>query len=271
MKNWIRPLVATVLCAGSANFAFADPINAQFTATDSFGRAANVHFHQAVGTLTVTLTNTSTGDVDVPVDVLTAVFFDFKQAYGAPNLTVGTATVGGGSKVIDYQNPSVTVFSAGANVGGEWAFRDGISGAPAGDRYGISSIGTSLFGPGDRFDTGSNLWAEESPNGLEYGIVGANDNLATGNGGVKNAGRFFIQHSVVFTLTGWTMISVADFKNVFSNVNFQYGTNTGEPNITPPEFVTVVPVPTGMALMGIAGLLMVAYTARKSIKPVKVA
>src|SRR5262249_38071850 len=137
-------------------------------------------------------TNTSDGDVLMPVDVLTAVFFDVSGP--ALSLTPTSAVLNGGSTVF------FGTTDPGNVVGGEWAYKGGLVGEPAGDHYGISSTGINLFGPGDRFP-GNNLQGPDSPDGLQYGITSAGDNPATGNSPVTGDNAL-IQNSVVFHLSG---------------------------------------------------------------------
>lgn len=79
---------------------------------------------------------------------------------------------------------------------------------------------------------------------MQYGLLSASDNLASGNAQVTG-GNAFIRHSVVFTLTG--LPSGFDPEASIRNVNFQYGTSLGEPN---------VPTPGSAALM-LSGMIMV--------------
>jgi hypothetical protein len=168
----------------------------------------------APGGLQVTLDNTSPADVLCPTDVLTAVFFDI---VGDPALSPTSAVLGPDSHVLFGGG---TAPGPGGVVGGEWAYLNGLSGAPYDARQGISSTGLDLFGPHDRFP-GENLKASNCPNGLEYGITSAGDDGSTGNAPVtgKNA---LIQNEVVFVLeglpAGFTLDDV-------SNVSFQYGTS----------------------------------------------
>src|SRR5215475_1174814 len=79
--------------------------------------------NQASPNLVVTLTNTSKTDVLNPSQVLTAVFFDIA---GVGNLNPVSAVIDVGSSVVYGPSP------AGGNVGGEWAYKSGLVGAPKG-------------------------------------------------------------------------------------------------------------------------------------------
>jgi hypothetical protein len=172
--------------------------------------AASASFDIVGSQLQVVLTNTSTSDVLVPADLLTAVFFS------APTLTPVSATLTAGSTV--FFGPD-----GGGNVGGEWAYGTGFSG-PGGATSGISSSGFGLFG-GFNFG-GADLDPPTAVNGMNYGILSAGDNTATGNAQVTG-GEPLIKNSVTFLLSGlpgdFLLASIA-------NVSFQYGTALTEPN-----------------------------------------
>ncbi len=233
-----RGVIASILlagvCAGSARGAVV------FTGADNAGKSAMAEFSvNGAGELVVTLTNTSLNDVLVPSDVLTALLFDISGA-GVP-LTRTSAVLGAGSTV--FYDPDGQ--PAGGVVGGEWAYRGGLIGAPGDRGYGISSTGIGLFGPGDVFP-GPDLSPPLSPNGLNYGLLSAGDDPATGNGGVTGSDGL-IKNSVVFTLGN----AGADFDlGRIGRVQFFYGTAVGEGSIDG------VPTPGSLALLGLAGLLI---------------
>jgi hypothetical protein len=135
----------------------------------------------------------------------------------------------------------------GGNVGGEWAYKSGLVGAPGGAIQGISSSGFDLFGKFDLFedvvaDPTKNLSGPDSPGGLEYGITSAGDSVTTGNVAVLN--NELIWNSVVFTFSG----NFGGFDpSSITNVSFQYGTALDDPNVPIPE--------PGMLLLLGAGLL----------------
>ena len=182
------------------------------------------------GQLVVTLTNTSSADVLDPSQVLTAVFFNLSD-----NLNPVSATVTSGSIVYDPAHATTT------NVGGEWAYSTGLSGAPLGDNSGISSTGLGLFsfsnfnGPELAGPTNGAL------DGLQYGITSAGDNLATGNTAILDSGGL-IKNQVVFTLSG---LPIGFDTNSISNVFFQYGTSLNE---------SQVPEPSSLLLLGSGSL-----------------
>jgi len=212
---------------------------------------ASVTFAEVGTNLVVTLTNTSTNDILQQSDILTAVFFTLA---GDPALSRISATISTNSIVL------FGTTDPGGVVGGEWAYKNGISGAPLGANEGISSSGFSggpTFGSGDLFP-GTNLDGPASPNGVNYGITSAGDNPLTGQGAVTGSNGPLIQNSVVFTLAFNTNYVLT--ASSISQVNFQYGTA-----LTPTDPNTpgvLVPEP-GALTLAAAGILLLVMVSRK--------
>ena len=231
----------------------ADAAAVTFTGSDSFGRAASATFDTSGTNFLVTLTNTSSADVLVPTDVLTGVFFNIS---GDPTLGRTSAVLNSGSTV--FYDPDGQ--PAGGVVGGEWAYNADVSSdSLRGVNQGISASGLGIFGRSNRFP-GADLTDNENVGGLDYGILSAGDNSATGNGGVTGSGGL-IRNSVVFTLSGLPtgFNPLTSVRNVF----FQYGTNLSEPRIagtatsTPNPNSQSVPEPSTMAGLLVTGLAAV--------------
>lgn len=214
-----------------------------FTGTGSgFGsgnaKAASVSFDIVAGNkLQIVLTNTSAADVEVPADVLAAVLFNVSG--NALSLTRESVVLNTGSSVVYGSTPADGI------VGGEFAYKAGLSGAPGNRQYGISSSGLSpLFGPPDLFP-GPNLAGPASPDGIQFGLTSAGDNIATGNGGITGSDGL-IKNSVVITLGGLP----ANFELArIRGVLFVYGTSIGEG-----QFEGQVPTPGALAILGLGGL-----------------
>jgi hypothetical protein len=210
--------------------AMATPITYSFT---SGGYGASVEFAQSGSDLIVTLTNTGTADALVPTDILTAVYFDVA---GSPSLSRNSAVVPLTSDVFEIGSGSLHT-PGDRVVGGEWAYI-----LPPG----ISSTGLGIFGPGQLFP-GPNLQGPPTPDGIQFGISPAGDDVTTGNGGLT--GEWLIKNSVVFTLGGYTGNPSADI----SGVVVQYGTALDEPQYVTTPFIPA-PEPSSVALLALGML-----------------
>jgi hypothetical protein len=198
-------------------------------------RSASAEFTFSGDNLVITLTNTYGGDTAEPIHVLQALFFDID---GNTVLTPLSAALGAGSTVL--YGPD-----GGGNVGGEFAYAAGLSGAPA--SQGISGAGYDLFG--DANFGGPNLAGPTAVNGMGYGLLSAG---YAGGGNAAVTGQFpLIHNSVVFTLSGATGLSLGDF----SNVSFEYGTD-----------LAAVPEPGTLLLLGL-GLAGLGLTRRLRRQP----
>lgn len=234
-------VVRSALAAGGLSLIVAAGASASplFTSASIGNLEASANFAVDPGDpsrLVITLTNSSANDVLVPADILTGVFFTISNP--ALTLTPTTAILDLGSTVQFGSAP-------GGIVGGEWAYRAGLSGVvsdPSGAGHGISSAGLGLFGNANF--PGSNLQGPTGVGGMQYGITSAGDDPTTGNSPVTGPNAF-IKNSVVFTLSG--LPSGFDPAASITDVSFQYGTSLAEPRIT-------VPAPGSLALVTLIGL-----------------
>jgi len=249
MKKFLIFASLLVLILGLTATVRATPISFTNTLGDL---SAKVTFDiDSTGNLIVTLENISTKDVQAPSDVLTGVFFSLSDP--SIKLTGVSAVLGSGTVLFDQ---NVT------NVGGEWAYKEGLSGVPLGADRGISSSGLGdLFGPKDRF-SGENLQGPDSVGGIEYGITSSGDNSSTGNKAVTGTNAL-IQGSVVFTFNVSGLPEGFDLSNAITNVSFQYGTDLSEPNIPVPEPSTLLLL--GVSLIGIGIYGRRKFGSRKSL------
>jgi len=128
------------------------------------------------GKLLITLTNDTAQELNTIGQVLSGLTWDITNS----GVTLGKldAVIASGGKLVGTGATSDT------NLSSEWAFKDDISAGssvsgPLGS-FGIGAIGdinfaADTFGPGDRFDTSTNLFGPSSGslNGIDAAIVGA--------------------------------------------------------------------------------------------------
>jgi hypothetical protein len=189
--------------------------------------SASALFNLSGNTLTVTLTNTSTADVLVPSDVLTGVFFNTTHT-----LTPGVASLNG----------SAVFYGSTSDPSNGWGYASGVS--AHGKNSAISASG-AVSGLGHSNFNGTH----NSLGGLDFGILSAGDNTATGNTGVTGHGPL-IKNSVQFTFTAAAGFSLRELGD---SVVFQYGTTLCEPHFCAPDptpFVAAVPAPASIVLLG---------------------
>lgn len=230
--------------------ASADSVTYSGTNT-TLGLAATLTLTTSGTNLIVTLTNTSLTAVTAPASVLTGVFFTLA---GNPTLTPVSALLSGGSAVVNCTTANNCTMPVGGNVGGEWAYASGLSGAPLGANAGLSSSGLNLFGSGNF--NGPDLQPPAAVDGMQFGLLSPVTTISDFNGGMLN--NAFIQNQVTFTLSG--LPAGFTLAGNVTNVSFQYGTALTEPNVPG----TPIPEPGTLALFG-TGLLGLAAMVRRRI------
>jgi hypothetical protein len=211
--------------------------------------AASASFDVSGNNLVITLTNTSTGDVLQQPDILTAVFFNVRGPVLGLSSAAGSVVLASGSTVLFGGT------DPGGVVGGEFGYREGISGALSAatggtitENYGVSSSGFGVFG-GATFP-GSDLDPPPALDGINYGLTSQGDNPATGQSAVTGD-RPLIKNSVVITLVG--LPSGFDPSASISSCFFQYGTALEAVN---DDGLRGLPAPGTFAVLGLGGLLI---------------
>jgi hypothetical protein len=194
--------------------------------------------------LQITLTNHSSAEFSIG-QALSGVYFDITTG---SILTADTAIIGAGSMLVGEGANGYT------DLSGEWGFKDDVSAGTLGS-FGISSVGDVLFGedsfgPGDRFDTSTNLFGPPSGslNGISGAIVGPNITDFTVDG-FKHHGPV-VQNQMVFRLyiTGEPLTM-----DHITNVSVLFGTD-GAP---------AIPEPTS-AMLFLVGALVVGKATRRA-------
>lgn len=238
---------------------------ADFSVTQTFGElSAQVTFAQVGENLQVTLENISTFDVLCPSDLLTGVFFNISGATLNRVRAVLTTDsyiefAGAADQDQDPNNPIGIVGDGlgfdngfGYELGGEWGYRSDLAPGliPTGATHVIASAGLDgLVGPFDRFP-GENLDDPIAPDGMNYGILSADNVAGSGNAPVTGD-EPLIQNGVIFTFSGLGQ-EPFDLRSNISDVAFNYGTG-----------LNVVPAPPAV-LLAFAGLGLVCWIKRRA-------
>jgi hypothetical protein len=205
--------------------------------------AASATFSVSNLDLIVTLSNTGTFDPIVANDILTGIFFTIN---GDPKLTPESAEVAPGSSVIGRTLPP----GFSGNVGSQWAYRNGLVGAPNGTDEGISTASLRWFGPRYLFSS-KKIKGFGSFSGISFGLTTLTDLPVNDHGGLKN--QPVIQNSVVLTFAGLPVdFSLSDI----SRVTFQYGTDLKAPELDAMTNGVAEPPTIVLVAAGIIGALV---------------
>jgi hypothetical protein len=256
-NKFLAVLILSVVFGVNAAKGRADWVRS-FTGSDS-GRSAEVRFtyEASADKLIIDLTNTDQDSplVAGPGDNLTAMFFSADFVLNASSGTAYVPTLG--SVIQADASGNIASWSdwpssgpPERSVGTEWAYKSGLAGVPGGATQGLSSAGLNLFGAENRFETSyadDLLSPPASVDGENFGIVPAG--TSTVSGSLKN--RALIRNSTQFTFTGVGDLSGA--ADSIGAVEFLYGTALDGP------LLVVVPEPSTLVLLGMAGLGMLTY------------
>lgn len=231
----ILVLTLGMVAYGDISFSFSDM---------GLGLAADVTFAQDGENLVITLENTSTYDVLAPQQVLTGVFFDLATV----TLTPVSVVLANGSFVLFPVSGDGT--DSNGEIGGEYGFRDDLTGTSTAAMAVVAVGMDDIVGPGDLFP-GEALWGppSDAPNGLGYGIVSAGDDETAGNDKVTGSVPL-VNNGVVFTLSG--LPTGFDLDGSVSNISFNYGTGLN----------SIIPAP-GALLLGMIGLGLARMAVRR--------
>lgn len=248
-KTITKFAVAMAIIAGLASKAEA----VTFTITDG-DLSATAEFTVSGSQLFITLSNTSSGTSEVPVEVLGGVLFDIGTSV---YLSPVSATVSGGSTIVQADQCDPGPCEGVTNVGGEFGIDGNLSG-PGTDTWdwGIGANG-QIGGTGDF--GGADLDDPAALNGMNFGLVPTGFVAGDGNNAMDS--EPFISNSVSFILnilTGPGGTATTFDENLITNVAFLYGTSwtvLTTNGVTTTDVTTlitedVVPEPGSLILLG---------------------
>jgi|ERR1017187_947663 hypothetical protein len=246
MKTVVRGLVALAL------FIIGNTAHGlTYTATNKT-LSASATFAVSDLKLVITLSNTASNDPSTSAEILTGIFFTL---VGDPALTRTSALLGPDTAI--KGRPGVS--GPGMDVGGQWAYRNDLTGLPHGADEGLSIASLKQFGKRYRF-SGPKLLA---PSGVRFGLTTDFDNMGNDKGSLKR--KQLIENTVIFTLGGLpTNFTFADI----SNVSFQYGTSLRDAGLNLAGTISggnggpVIPEP-GTSVLIVTGLVWVFALVRR--------
>jgi hypothetical protein len=244
-----------VFLVGTSASARADML---VTFTGTGYQVGEVSYSISGSTLTITLTNTAMYGTDqlAPVGVLTGVIFTLPTGV---TLDATAATITPGSLVQASMCDVGPCDATTTDVSGEFGYTGSLSGGPAGYNAGLGSSG-QVVGDADLINPALNLDDPDSPDGINFGIVGANF-LSAPNLNPKMTTEPLISDSVKFTLT---ITSGTLTEDQLTNWALVFGTAWGEGTIPggPPVFDRTAPDPATLLLLG-GGLVLAAARFRR--------
>lgn len=235
--------------------------------TDTTQLKAEATFTASGNQLTLVLSNTASTNVLTTANALYALFFDFAPGYSltkqSASLTAGSNVYKGTTLLSDFNDDGISDNGASTDIGGAFAFKSGMTNAPGGGDWGVTSAGLGLNGTTTMFSNINLVGEQNPPDGPPYGILSAGHVLGSGNSGVNNTPLVKSSVTFSFLITAPQNASSEDVVKGISNVVFHYGTAlTADTNLTGTLRVgtsasqTQVPEPSALALLGIGALAL---------------
>jgi hypothetical protein len=253
---------ACVAALVTASGAFADSVTRSFSGAIASGQAAQATFtfDNAANTVTVRIANTMTSAFDsAGARDLSALFWSFTNT-GTLGVTYNHTPIPNGPNANTWDATNVTSTNGG-NVHTAydaeqlWAFRNNLSGAPAGVPYGLSASGLGLFGPADMLQSGGPHPQPAGPDGTIISPTG--DPFDSSRPQLRSFVQFVFGVNHNFFPQDLSTIGVG-------SVRAQFNTS-----LTPNqqvELFTVVPLPpaawSGIACLGLGGVALLRRRSR---------
>jgi hypothetical protein len=246
------------------------------TLSGTYPVSARAEFITSGSTLTLTLQNTSTTPTAYGAQVLTSFYFDLLvNGTGRPTLTYVSGTgnvfkITGTSAAVPYlyvppttsgsaftvlPSPQPSNIKSSSPNDNSWYFRSDLNETlKPYTRFGIGTVGNSGsngFNP--------NNFPATYVDGIDFGIFTGDGSNPKGQ--LASQRPYLVKDSAVFTFTAQQDLSSLTFNDPFV---FGFGTE-------PDQSITIVPEPSGIALVGVLVPVGIGWIARRRSERVRVA